>query len=179
MSKWHNKFGEGGQRLTILSLLPGASPEQTGQPSEVELSLREAIDELIRVAGEGGNLRTVLGLSVRENEELEFTAEENLPVQELADRLYAAFGADGQSGAVLRVLGPGDDPLVKFDLSAPPNPDQDSSRGPLAALRRFREAVHRLFGGSADAGVPPTVLSLLVNPTDAAPSGTPPAGPGS
>jgi hypothetical protein len=155
MSRWHNKLGEGGQRLTILSVFPGAS---------------------LGIAGEGGNLRTVLALRVHEEDEVEFTAEENLPVHELADRLYETFGADGQSVSVLRVLRPGDDPLVKFALSERPDTDQDASRGPVAALLRFREAVHRLFGGSAEQGTPPTVLSLLVNPTDAQPSGAPAAG---
>lgn len=174
MSRWHNKFGEGGQRLTILSVLPHESLEPAGPLPEVERSLREAIDEVFRIAGEDGYARMVLGLNVRQEDDFEFTAEENLSVRELADRLYGAFGAEGRSGAVLRVLGPNDDPLAKFGPFDAPNPD-DSGRGPLAALRRFREAVHRLFGGSAEEGTPPTVLSLLVNPDDADDSETPPA----
>jgi hypothetical protein len=175
MSRWHNKFGEGGQRLTILSVLPHATSSQPGQPAEVELSLREAIDEVFRIAGEDGYAHIVLGLNVRREDDVEFTAEENLSLRELADRLYGSFGADGRSDTVLRVLGPGDDPLSTFGPFDPPSTDDDSSRGPLAALRRFREAVHRLFGGSAEAGIPPTVLSLLVNPTDPTGSKTPPA----
>jgi hypothetical protein len=46
--------------------------------------------------------------------------------------------------------------------------NNDSSSGPLDVLRRFREAVYRLFGGSAEEEVTPTVLALLVGPARAA-----------
>ena len=78
----------------------------------------------------------------------------------LADRLYDSYGSDGRSVFVLRVLGPGDDPLG--------GEDNETSSGPLDALQHLREAVHRLFGGSVEEGVPPTVLSLLIaQPTTA------------
>lgn len=168
MSRWHNSLGEGGQRLTILSVLPRVPLDQTMHVSDSELSLREAIDELFRIAGDDGQARVVLEVSVHGGDEPEFTTEENLSLRELADRLYGPFGSDGQSASVLRVLSPGDDPLGEFASSRPTSTDNDLDHGPLAALRRFREAVHRLFGGSAEEGVPPTVLSLLVDPTAAA-----------
>ena len=163
MSRWHNILGEDGQRLTILSVLPRVTPDPATQ---VELSLREAIDELFRIAGEDGHARVVLDVSVRGDDEPQFTTEENLSMRELADRLYGSFGSEGDSAAVLRTLGPDDDPFGSFTASAPTD-DEDGSGGPLAALRRLREAVHRLFGGSAEGGTPPTVLSLLVDPKSA------------
>jgi len=66
----------------------------------------------------------------------------------------SSFGADGRSGAVLRVLGPDDDPLAKFGPFDAPNTDDDPGRGPLAALRRFREAVHRLLRRLSRGGHP-------------------------
>ncbi len=160
MSRWHNKLGEGGQRLTILSVLARVPLADTQQRSDAEVSLQQAIDELFRIAGEDGHARTVLDVRLQDGLEPEFTTEENLSVRELADRIYESYGADGQSTSVLRVLGPDDDPFAQFAPAEPSNTDPE--RGPLAALRRLREAVHRLFGGSAEEGIPPTVLSLLV-----------------
>jgi hypothetical protein len=107
MSRWHNILGENGQRLTILSVLPRVAPDLE---SQVELSLREAIDELFRIAGEDGHARVVLDVRVHGDDEPQLTTEENLSLRELADRLYRSFGPDGDSVAVLRTLGPGDDP---------------------------------------------------------------------
>ncbi len=173
MSRWHNILGEDGQRLTILSVLPRVPPDPTMRAFDGELSLREAIDELFRIAGEDGQARIVLDVSVRDDDEPQFTTEENLSLRELADRLYGSFGSDGRSSAVLRTLNPGDDPFGQVTASDPADPADDPDRGPLAALRRLREAVHRLFGGSAEEETPPTVLSLLVDPTRTADRETP------
>lgn len=55
MSSWHNKYGQHGQRLTILSVLPRAPLHQIGLALDSELSLGQAIDELFRIAGDDGH----------------------------------------------------------------------------------------------------------------------------
>lgn len=165
MTSWHNSLGENGQRLTILSVLP-RTPLTPGEiQAASELSLGQAIDELFRIAGEDGRARVITLDVTSQDEEPVFLAEEEVSLRDLADRLYGSFGDDGQSSTVLRVLGPDDDPLGWLTTGGAGSAEDDTGRGPLAALRRFREAVHRLFGGSAEEGIPPTVLSLLVGPT--------------
>jgi len=161
MAKWHNALGEGGQRLTILSLLSPVDLDRAPFDANRELSLREAIDEIFRIAGQDGKANVVLDVTTRDGDGTDFTSEDNVSLQDLAARLYGSLGADGESASMLRILRPGDDPLGEF------SDVEDGETSPLGALRRFREAVHHLFGGSAEAGTPPTVLSLLVDPTTA------------
>ena len=164
MTSWHNALGEDGQRLTILSVLPRATPDPAATKLDRELSLREAIDEIFRIAGEDGAASVVLDVTTAAGEEL-FSSEENVPLRELAARLYGSFGVDGGSASVLRILEPGDDPFGGLTANGSSSETEDDGRsGLLAGLRRFREAVHRLFGGSAEEGPPPTILSLLVDP---------------
>ncbi|MGX7678754.1 hypothetical protein ACSMXN_07630 [Jatrophihabitans sp. DSM 45814] len=165
MSRWHNWLGEDGQRLTILSVLPRVALDRSGLDSDTELSLREAIDELFRIAGEDGNAQVVLNVTGGADDDPEFTTEENVSLHDLAERLYGSFGPDGETASFLRILNPDDDPLG-LPPTGPASPE-DTDRSPLATLRRLREAVHRLFGGSVDEGVPPTVLSLLIAPSPA------------
>ncbi len=171
MSTWHNRFGEDGQRLTILSLLPRVPLGHTHSAEDSELSLREAIDELFRIAGEDGNAQVVLNVTVDGGEEPDFTTEENVSLRDLAARLYGSFGADGETASFLRILSPDEDPLGEPGTLEPTGPEQTGRA--LAGLRRLRETVHHLFGGSVEDGVPPTVLSLLVDP-NAATKGQPP-----
>jgi hypothetical protein len=163
MGRWHNILGENGQRLTILSLLAHPGGEPPGALPTGELTLQQAVDEIFRLAGDDGEAQVVL--SVTDENDGSFLSEEHVPLQDLVDRLYAAYGDDDE--AVLRFLGPGDDPLSDGrpgDHDEVGDPDDDLGIGPLATLRRLRETVHQLFGGSAEEGVPPTVLSLLVGP---------------
>lgn len=165
MANWHNALGDDGQRLTILSILSRATPDAKAPEVNRELSLREAIDEIFRIAGEDGQASVVLDVTTIGRDEPDFTTQQNVPLRELADRLYGSFGSDGESASVLRILRPGDDPFGGLIANGSSTDSDDSAGGPLAAIRRFREAVHRLFGGSAEEGPPPTVLSLLVDPS--------------
>jgi hypothetical protein len=70
---------------------------------------------------------------------------------------------------VLRRLSP-DDGLFASAVESGTGGSESSDgtlRRLLASLRRLREAVFRMFGGSAEADQPPTVLSLLVGPKQA------------
>ncbi len=185
MPSWHNRFGENGQRLTILSLLARADPDASDPAPGGDLSLDQALQALYRIAGEDAAAGVLLSVTIRGDEGAEFTSQENVPLRELATQLYATFGPEGKAPTVLRVLGPDDDP---FDVGAAPDAEvaeETSDAGPVRAtvdsaldtahdtadaalspLRRLREAVHQLFGGSAEEGIPPTVLSLLVAPED-------------
>ena len=163
MATWHNALGEGGQRLTILSLLAPGMPDGEALARDRELSLRDAIDEIFRIAGEDGQASVVLDVTTFGLDGPDFTTEQNVSLKDLAERLYGSFGADGESASVLRILGPGDDPLGGWTSGEASDEADSSGSGPLAVIRRLREAVHHLFGGSAEAGVPPTVLSLLVD----------------
>ena len=177
MSMWHNKLGEDGQRLTVLSLLPRSGLDRGPPESWGELSLDEAVGEILRIGGENGAARAVLSVTVQDDGEADFTSEENVALRDLADHLYGVFGGDGQAPTVLRLLRPDDDVLGGADGPAGDVSHDRSDEGALAAVRRLREAVHRLFGGSAEEGIPPTVLSLLVGPRrqgdEAAPSDEP------
>jgi hypothetical protein len=174
---WHNKLGEDGQRLTVLSLLPRSGLDRGPPESWGELSLDQAVGEILRIGGENGAARAVLSVTVQDDGEADFTSEENVALRDLADRLYGVFGRDGQAPTVLRLLRPDDDVLGGTDGPARDVSHERSDEGVLAAVRRLREAVHRLFGGSAEEGIPPTVLSLLVGPRrqgeEAAPSDDP------
>jgi hypothetical protein len=159
MSSWHNKFGENGQRLTILSLL-SPTPDGLGAlQHDGEISLREAIDEIFRLGGQDGEARLVLEVTGQNGDGPDFSVQENVSLRELADRLYGSYGADGDRASVLRLVQPGDELLGEWASSGDDDPNG------LSPLRRFREAIHRLFGGSAEQGVPPTVVGLLVGPT--------------
>ena len=174
MSKWHNRFGESGERLTILSLLPRVpfDPELFALfDSDSEHSLREAVDEIFRIGGADGEARFVLDVTGADDDGPTFSIQEHVSLRELAERLYAAYDGDQKYHSVLRILGPADDPIGETSESATGGDDTEEARpgsGPLSALRRFRDAVHRLFGGSAEQGLPPTVLSLLCAPNIAA-----------
>jgi hypothetical protein len=165
MARWHNALGEDGQRLTILSVLPRTNHDPKALELGREISLREAIDELFRIAGEDGHANVVLDVRTIGRDEPDFTTEQNVPLRELAERLYGSFGTDGESASVLRILSPGDDPFGGIGEKGSASDTEDAETGPLAALRRLREAVHRLFGGSVEQGPPPTVLSLLIEPS--------------
>ena len=185
MSPWHNKFGENGQRLTILSVLPRAEPAATDLGPRRELSLHQAIEVLYGIAGEDGAAGSLLSVTIGSDEEAEFTTEENVPIRDVAMQLYMTFGPDGDAPTILRVLGPDDDPfdvgeesdsevaeapsdvgLVRSAVDSAVDAAVETADGLLSPLRRLREAVHQLFGGSAEEGIPPTVLSLLVAPED-------------
>lgn len=174
MTSWHKRLGEDGERLTILSVLPRVELSDAELLAARELPLREAIDELFRIAGDDEQAMVVV---LRPSDAASGVAEptvEQISLRDLADRLYGSFGHDGETPSRLRILGPDDDPLGAIDVTGDADgadgahadgavePD-DADSGVLGALRRFREAVHRLFGGSAEQGAPPTVLSLLVD----------------
>jgi hypothetical protein len=164
-----NAFGESGQRLTVLSVLPktgGATPLPDAAST---MSLQEAVDEIFRICGEDGEARAVLTFAQENESGPEFTSEEHIALKDLAHRLYESFGEGATISTTLGVINTDNDLFGAADaVGSPPSgsdgSDDDSGSGPLDALRRFREAVFRLFGGSVEEEVTPTVLALLVGP---------------
>jgi hypothetical protein len=165
MASWHNSLGENGQRLTILSVLPRVQLSD-GNVGADEMSLREAVDELFRIAGEDGQAQVLMLTTSGEGQEYAVSVEEQISLKDLADQLYESFGRDGRSRSKLQILSANDDPLLGLARADVVGGNDGESNGPFAALRRFRESFHRLFGGSAEQGIPPTVLSLLVDPSE-------------
>ena len=79
MAGWHNALGEDGQRLTILSVLPRSTPDAKAPELDRELSLREAIDEMFRIAGEDGHASVVLDVRPLGRDEPDFTTRAERP----------------------------------------------------------------------------------------------------
>jgi hypothetical protein len=168
-----NAMGERGQRLTVLSVLPkvGANSDLPGGAST--MSLQEAVDEIFRLCGEDGEARSVLTFASEQESDPQFTSEEHIALKDLAARLYQSCGEGATVSTILGVINSNDDLFGPTEgAGSPPagsnDSDGDSSSGPLDVLRRFREAVYRLFGGSVEEEVTPTVLALLVGPARAA-----------
>jgi hypothetical protein len=164
-----NALGENGQRLTILSVLPRTDGVSALPDAASTMSLQEAVDEIFRICGEDGEARSVLTFAHGQESDPQFTSEENIALRDLALRLYESFGDGATVSTTLGVLDPNDELFGTAEeagslTSGSDNSHDDSSSGPLDALRRFREAVYRLFGGSVEEEVTPTVLALLVGP---------------
>jgi hypothetical protein len=164
-----NAFGERGQRLTVLSVLPTTGGTTALPDAASSMSLQEAVDEIFRICGEDGEARAVLTFGLGNESDPQFTSEENIALKDLAQRLYRSFGEGATISTTLGVINPDDDlfgpaQIVGSQISGSDDSEDDSSSGPLDALRRFREAVYRLFGGSVEDEVTPTVLALLVGP---------------
>jgi hypothetical protein len=164
-----NAFGESGQRLTVLSVLPTTGGTTALPGAASTMSLQEAVDEIFRICGEDGEARAVLTFGLEHESDPEFTSEENISLKDLAQRLYQSFGEGATISTTLGVINPDDDLFGAAEVVVSHVPGSDdaadvSGSGPFDALRRFREAVYRLFGGSVEEEVTPTVLALLVGP---------------
>jgi hypothetical protein len=137
------------------------------------MSLQEAVDEIFRLCGEDGEARSVLTFASEQESDPQFTSEEHIALKDLAARLYLSCGEGVTVSTTLGVINPNDELFGSAEgagspTAGPDDSNDDSSSGPLDVLRRFREAVYRLFGGSVEEEVTPTVLALLVGPARAA-----------
>ncbi|HXA30765.1 MAG TPA: hypothetical protein VNV87_00800 [Acidimicrobiales bacterium] len=137
------------------------------------MSLQEAVDEIFRLCGEDGEAQAVLTFASEQESDPQFTSEEHIALKDLAARLYQSCGEGATVSTTLGVINPNDELFGPAEgagstTAGSDDSSDDSSSGPLDVLRRFREAVYRLFGGSVEEEVTPTVLALLVGPTRAA-----------
>jgi hypothetical protein len=160
----HNRLGENGQALTVLSLLEG--PEFAGPREDVSGSLSEVSERLREMAG-GTDTELVSMYSVYPNESgtLEFMALERVPLAQALARINEING-QGRGGGhtLLQVVDGADD-------DADDSPDDGSADGPTnQALSRLRDALRGLFNRAGENGRPLTVLSLLSEPDESSPS---------
>jgi hypothetical protein len=156
----HNKLGENGQALTVLSLLEG--PEFAGSKEELSGSLSDVSQRLRELAG-GDETELVSMYSVYPNDggSLEFLALELVPLRLAIQRINEinGRGRGEQARTVLRVIdGNDDDGLDQAE-------DELDSDGPVSqAVTRLRDAMRGLFNRAGENGQPLTVLSLLSEP---------------
>jgi hypothetical protein len=172
----HNKLGENGQALTVLSLLHG--PPLAGPESgDISGSLRDVSQRLRDLAG-GDETELVNMYSVYPNDggSLEFLALELVPLGQAIQRINQLNGGRDDAPTVLSVVDQSDQ---DSDDGAPDGPADgvggvDGADGPhragSQALTRLREAIRGLFNRAGENGQPLTVLSLLSEPTKDRPS---------
>jgi hypothetical protein len=162
----HNIFGEDDEALTILSLLRRTDEDQSqegeehGAPArvadiEAELPLRDAVAWLYRLAGKDGRISRSVSLVRAGAAPLELVSSDDVPVQEVAERLYGLAGNNPEA-------------LTRISLVTPDDPDSGNGKDETEGLQlsdvfhRFIEAVRGLFNLAGEDGQPLTILSLLV-----------------
>jgi len=148
----HNKLGENGQALTVLSLLEG--PAYDGSREEISGSLRDVSEHLRAMAG-GNDAELVNMYSVYPNEggSLEFLALELVPLRQAIQRINQINGAGNDDAAtVLSVVDESDDG---------PDDGEETVSQPFSHLR---DALRNLFNRAGENGQSLTVLSLLSQP---------------
>jgi hypothetical protein len=150
----HNKLGEHGQALTVLSLLEG--PEYAGSREDISGSLHDVAERLRAMAG-GNDAELVSMYSVYPNEggSLEFLALELVPLRQAIARINQINGAGSDDAETL--------------LSVVDRPDDDVEDGDTEgsvsqAFSHLRDALRNLFNRAGENGQSLTVLSLLSQP---------------
>jgi hypothetical protein len=144
----HNKLGENGRALTVLSLLEG---RPYMGPEDISGSLRDVSQHLRDIAG-GDENELVSMYSVYPNQEgsLEFLALELVPLRQAIQRINQINGGSEDAPTVLRVVD-GSDALE----------DAEAEGAMSQAMTRLRETMRGLFNRAGENGQPLTVLSLL------------------
>jgi hypothetical protein len=153
----HDKLGENGQALTVLSLLEG--PEYTGSREDVSGSLHDVSEHLRAMAG-GDDAELVSMYSVYPNEvgSLEFLALELVPLRQAIQRINQINGAGR------------DDVTTVLSVVDRPDEREDAEGAVSQAFSHLRDALRNLFNRAGENGQSLTVLSLLSQPVkDAAP----------
>jgi hypothetical protein len=146
----HNKLGESGQALTVLSLLEG--PEYAGPREAVSGSWGDVGQRLRDMAG-GNDAELVSMYSVYPSEggSLEFLALELVPLRQAIQRINQINGGSDDAPTVLSVVDRAD--------------ELNEADGPLSlAVTHLRDALRGLFNRAGENGQSLTVLSLLSHP---------------
>jgi hypothetical protein len=147
----HDKLGENGQALTVLSLLEG--PEYAGSREDISGSLHDVNERLRAMAG-GNDAELVSMYSVYPNEggSLEFLALELVPLRQAIQRINQINGAGRDDATTV--------------LSVVDRPDAlEDTEGPVSqAFSHLRDALRNLFNRAGENGQALTVLSLLSQP---------------
>jgi hypothetical protein len=144
--EFHNRLGENGVSLTVLSLLK-PHPELDGSES-ASGDLRTVSQQLLDAAGDD-ELVDMYSVYPSAGGSLEFLALELVPLRQAIEQLRR--NANENASTELRVI----------------NPEDEIDDGPGAvnqAMTRLREALHQLFNRAGEHGQQLTVLSLLSEP---------------
>ena len=148
--QFHNRLGENGVSLTVLSLLR-PHPDLDGSASSGDL--RSVSQRLLEMAGED-ELVDMYSVYPDAGGALEFQALELVPLHEAIEQLRR-IGIENAS-TELRIFSPGD--------------ELDEQPGSVnQALVRFRDALRQLFNRAGENGQELTLLSLLSEPAADAP----------
>ena len=149
----HNKLGENGEALTVLSLLEG--PAFAGSKDDVSGRLSDVGARLRQMAG-GNESELVNMYSVYPGGggSLEFLALELVPLRQAIQRINEINGRSGDVEVVLSFLDA-------------PDEIEDADGSPSNAITRLRDAMRGLFNRAGENGQPLTVLSLLSRPDGA------------
>jgi hypothetical protein len=161
----HNKLGEKGQALTVLSLLEG--PAFVGS-ADISGSLHDVSQRIRDLAG-GDEAELVNMYSVYPNEggSLEFLALELVPLRQAIQRINQINGGSDDSQTVMRVVDRSEESedweaSEEAGLMAGPDSAGDGTVG--QAMSHLRDAMRSLFNRAGERGEALTVLSLLSEP---------------
>ena len=145
----HNRLGEHGESLTVLSLLqplPGLNPDEDTEGDLTDISQR-----LRELAGSDTDIVNMYSVYPNGGGSLEFLSLELVPLHEALERMQQLSGEQPGRRNVLSVLNPAE--------------DMDESGGPISgALAHLRDALRRLFNVAGENGQPLTLLSVLSEP---------------
>ena len=168
----HNLLGEDGDVLTVLSLLPKKSPEDAAEAvraalsrldeSVIEVPLYEAAAWLYLVAGEDGRVPRSLSLVRSPEGPAELIANEDSPVKEVVERMYAIAHDNSEAPTRISIVTVDDDGAAD---DPPPDDDSDGGHSLAGVVHRFVDAVRGLFNIAGEDGEPLTIVSLLVRRT--------------
>jgi hypothetical protein len=159
----HNRLGENGRALTVLSLLEG--PEFVGPREDVSGSLTEVSRHLREMAG-GNDTELVSMYSVYPNESgaLEFLALERVPLAQALARINEINGRGRGGGHTLLQV------VDRADDDADDSNDAEGDGPTNQAISRLRDVLRGLFNRAGENGQPLTVLSLLSELDESSPS---------
>jgi hypothetical protein len=147
----HNRLGESGESLTVLSLL---KPLGDDAPlNDTEGDFLEITERLRTLAGDDAEVVDMYSVYPNEGGSLEFLALELVPLRQAIEELRRNARSDDRGRAVLRKVRSSD------EIDEPEEPGNQ-------ALGHLREAIRKLFNRAGENGEQLTVLSLLSKPSE-------------
>jgi hypothetical protein len=165
---FYRVLGEDGEMLTILSLL-GPPPADAPQQELGEMSLQDAVARIYEIAGPTKRAGLVLSLrrAFHDPDTDAFTSEEDVPVQDVSDRLRTLVGDRANAMVVLNRLSVEDEARFQAPDEQGEEDEDEGGTGPIReAWHRFLEALRHLFNIAGEDGQPLTILSILVRDED-------------
>jgi hypothetical protein len=146
----HNRLGEDGETLTVLSLVSPAGSAET--VSDVEGSVDDISQHLRHLAGDDDLVDMYSVVPVAGGTSLEFLALELVPLRQAIEELR-------------RITGDGDTKMSRFNVAEEAE-DADAQSGAVSqAVTRLKDALRSLHNRAGEDGQQLTLLSLLSHPS--------------